>query len=107
MGCQKNSLGHNYEFISVNAFKVGSHTQRTVDVIVIVKTYMKCLRTENKGKYVEYHDCPINYKGIRKCMEASSELILTRRIYNRGIIVVYVVAYDEYFTKENIWQSYT
>ena len=45
---------------------VGSHTQITVGVIIIVKICMKFLHAKNKWKYIEDHKYSINQKDTRK-----------------------------------------
>ena len=55
----------------------------------------------------EYHECPRNYEGGIKWIEAIAASISTTKKYERGVVFMYVAADDDSLMGAKIQHSYT
>ena len=80
MGWSKRSSGSRYDSISGHAFLVGRHSHKIVGVQVTSKKCKICSIAESKGLQPREHECPMNYKGSSKAMEADGALSLVTKL---------------------------
>ena len=72
MGCQNRSSGRRYDSSSGHAFIIGARSKGIIIMVLYSKAYRKCNSSENRGEESEEHECPKNFEGSSKSMEASA-----------------------------------
>ena len=90
MGWSKRSSGHRYDSLSGHGFLVGAHSRKIVLAQVTSKYCKLCSSAEAKGEQVETHECPRNYKGSSKAMEADGALSLVTKLDRKTDSKVFV-----------------
>ena len=96
MGWQKRSSGRRYDSSSGHAFIVGGRKKGIIGMVLYSKACRKCDSTEKKGEEAEEHECPKNFKGSSKSMEASAILNMVEdAYYNRFFIIDVIVSDDD------------
>ena len=80
MGWTKRSSGNRYDSLSGHAFMVGVHSQKIIRAQVTGKMCSVCSTAETKGEESGEHECPKNYVGSSKGMEADGALSLVLKL---------------------------
>ena len=80
MGWNKRSSGKTFDSLSGHAFFVGCHSRKIVLAKITSKQCSVCSKAEAKGKVPKVHECPKNYSGSSKAMEADGALSLVKEL---------------------------
>ena len=67
---QKRSSGRRYDSSSGHAFIIGGREKEIIRMVLYCKACRKCDSAEKKGEEAEEHECPKNFEGNLKSMEA-------------------------------------
>ena len=90
---QKISSGRRYDSSSRHAFIIGARSKGIIGMVLYSKVFQKCDSIENRGEESEEHECPKNFEGSSKIMEASAILKMVEdAFYNRFFIVDVIVS---------------
>ena len=96
MGWQKRSYGRRYDYSSGYAFIIGGRKKGIIGMVLYYKACRKCDSAEKKGEEAEEHECPNNFEGSSKSMEASAILKMVEdAYYNRFFIIDVIVSNDD------------
>ena len=96
MGWQKRSSDRRYDSSSGHAFIISGRSKGIIGMVLYSKACRKCDAAEKRGEEAEEHECPKNFKGRSKIMEASAILKMVEdALYNRFFIVDVIVSDDE------------
>ena len=68
------SSGRRYESYRRHAFIVGAMIKGIIVMVLYSKAFRNCDDAEKRREEVEEHDCPKNFEGSSKIMEASASL---------------------------------
>eukprot|EP00957_Ditylum_brightwellii_P171618 13065951-Ditylum_brightwellii.AAC.1 len=72
--------------LSGHVFMIGGHT-KNINCIVCAKDCAKYARAKARNAR-QKNECPKNYEGSSKAMEADAALVLTRKLYNeKGVVL--------------------
>ena len=74
MGWQKRSSGRRYDSSSGHAFIIGARSKGIIRMVLYSKACQKCDTAEKRIEESEEHECPKNFEGCLKSMEASAIL---------------------------------
>ena len=66
--------GRRYDSSSGHAFIVGARSKRIIRMVLYSKACRKCDAADKRGEESEEHECPKNFEGSSKSMEASAIL---------------------------------
>ena len=72
MGWKKRSSGRRYDSSSGHAFIIGASSKGIIGMVLYSKASRKCDAAYKRGEEAEEHECPKNFEGSSKIMEASS-----------------------------------
>ena len=95
MGWNKRSSGNRYDSLSGHAFYIGCLSQQIICAIVTAKQCRICSLNELKGIEPPEHNCPKNYTGSSKAMEADAALTIYEELYyesQKKIALQYIVS---------------
>ena len=107
MGWQKRGSGRQYNSLSGHAFMIGGYTGKIISGVVVGKICGKCKSAEKQGVEADPHECPGQYEGSSKGMEADSALVLTKDAWdNRKFCVKNIVADDDSTMRAVLSHSY-
>ena len=96
MGWQKRSSGRRYDYSSGHAFIMGEMSKGIIGMVLYSKACRKCDFAEKRGEEGEEHECPNNFEGRSKSMEASTILKMVEdAFYNRYFIFDVMVSYND------------
>ena len=99
MGWMKRSSRSRYDALSGHAFLLGGYSKKIIiEGIVTAKQCSVCSAAEAKGEEATDHECPRNYRGSSKAMEADSALHLVQKIHrdtNKKVFIERIVADDD------------
>ena len=96
MGWQKRSSVRRYDSSSGRAFIIGGRKKGIIGMVLYSKDCRKCDSAENKGEDAEEHECPKNFKGSSKSMEAAAILKMVEgAYYNRFFIIDVIVSNND------------
>ena len=96
MGWQKISSGRIYDSSSRHAFIIGERSKGIIVMVLYSKACRKCYAAENRGEETEEHECPKNFDGSSKSMEASAILKMVEdALYNRFFIIYVIVSNND------------
>ena len=93
MGWSKRSSGHTYDSLSGHGFLIGGYSRKIVDAQVTSKLCSTCSSAEAKGVEAPTHDCPRNFHGSSKAMEAHGALSLVIKLDKKTDSKIYVEAF--------------
>ena len=93
MGWSKRSSGNTYDSLSGHAFFVGVHSRQIIAAKVTSKKCTVCSCAEEKGVEPPDHDCPRNYHGSSKAMEADGALSLVKELDTKSKSKLYVESF--------------
>ena len=71
---------------------IGCATKKVIGIIVYAMKCTKCHAAQKISSPVEVHDCPLNYVGSSKAMEATAVLEMAIAIYNEHNSLIFVRA---------------
>ena len=80
MGWNKRSSGNRYDSLSGFAFLIGCLSRKIILAQVTSKACSVCTAAEGKGSTPPVHECPMNYHGSSKGMEAEGALSLVLQL---------------------------
>ena len=96
MGWQKRSSGRRYASSSGHAFIIGARSKGIIGMVLYSKACQKCAPADKSGEEGEEHECPKNFEGILKSMEASAILKMVEdAFYNCFFIIDVIVRNDD------------
>ena len=98
MGWSKRSSGNRYDSLSGHCFFVGSKTRKIVKGLVTSKKCKTCSLAEAKNESPRTHECPRNYEGSSKAMEADGALTLLKDLFrstDKKVFLEYICADDD------------
>ena len=96
MGWQKRSSGRRYDSSSGHAFIIGGRSNGIIVMVLYSKAFRKCDAAEKRVEEAEEHECPKNFKGSSKRMEASAILKMKDdTFYNQFFIVDVIISDDD------------
>ena len=95
MGWQKRSSGRRYNSSSGHAFIIGGREKGIIGMVLYSKACRKCDSTEKIGEESEEHECPKNFEGISKSMEASANLKMVEDAYYNHFFIIDVIVSDD------------
>ena len=81
---------------------IGCKTKKVIGLIVYAMKCAKCRAAKNKCSPVTEHDCPVNYVGSSKGMEATAALemiISVSEIFEGKVYVKCIVSEDDRLCK--------
>ena len=85
-----------YDSSGRHDFIIGGRSKGIVGMVFYYKACRKCDSTEKRGKESEEHECPNNFDGISKSMEASAILKMVEdALYNHFFIIDVIVSDDD------------
>ena len=94
MGWSKRSSGHTYDSLSGHTFFVGAHSTQIVAAKIMSKKCSVCSAAEGrKGRDVPVHDCPHNFYGSSKAMEADGTLSFVKEFDKKSTSKLHVEAF--------------
>ena len=76
MGWNKRSSGNRYDSMSGHCFYIGCRTKKIISSHVTSRKCKICDNAKKRGEAPTYHECPRNYEGSSKGMEAQNALHL-------------------------------
>ena len=96
MGWQKRSSGRRYDSSRRHAFIIVAMSKGIIIMVLYSKVCWKCDAAEKRREELEEHECPKNFEGSSKSMEASAILkMVEHAFYNRFFIIDVIVSnYD-------------
>ena len=80
MGWTKRSSGNRYDSLSGHAFLVGCLSRKVLSAQITSKKCSLCSSAETKEEEPGEHECPKNYMGSSKAMEADGALSLVKNL---------------------------
>ena len=93
---QKRSSGRIYDSSSRNEFIIGGRSKGIIGMVLYSKACPKCDAAEKRGEEAEEHECPKNFEGSSKSMEASAILKMVEdAFYNRFFIIDIILSNDD------------
>ena len=93
MGWQKRSYGRRYESSRGHAFVIGARSKGIIGIVLYSKAFRKCDAAEKRIEEAEEHECPKNFEGSSKSMEASTILKMAMdAFYNHFFIIDAIVS---------------
>ena len=96
MGWQKRSSGRRYDSSSRHAFIIGARSKGIIRMVLYSKACRKCDAADNRGEESEEHECPKNFEGSSKSMEASAILKMVEDSFlNRFFVIDIIVSNDD------------
>ena len=96
MGWQKISYGRRYDSYRGHSFIIGAWSKGIIGMVLYSKACSKCDTAENRREEAEEHECPKNFEGCSKIMEASAILkIVEDSFYNHFFIIDFVISNDD------------
>ena len=96
MGWQKRSSGRIYDSSIEHAFIIGARSKGIIRMVLYSKTCQRCDAAEKIREEAEEHECPKNFEGSSKSMEASAFLKMVEdAFYNRFFIIDAIVSDDD------------
>ena len=93
MGWSKRSSGNIYNSLSGHSFLVGCHSKIILGAQVLSKQCSVCTSAESKGVTPRDHECPKNFTGSSKAMEAHAALSLVKELDEESDSRLYVEAF--------------
>ena len=95
MGWQKRSSGRRYDSSGGHTFIIGERIKGIIGMVLYSKACRKCDAAEKIREETEEHECPKNFEGSSKSMEASAILKMVEdAFYNRIFIIDFIVSDD-------------
>ena len=94
MGWQKRSYGRRYDSSSGHAFIIGGIKKGIIGMVLYSRACRKCDSAEKKGEEAEEHECPKNFEGSSKSMEASAILNMVEDAYYNCFFIIDVIVSD-------------
>ena len=96
MGWQKRSYGRRYDSSSGHASIIGARSKGIIGMVLYSKALRKCDAVEKRREEAEEHECPKNFKGSSKSMEAYEILKMVEDAsYNRFFIIDFMVSNND------------
>ena len=95
MGWQKTSSGKRYDSSSGHAFIIGAKSKGIIGIALYSKACRKCDAAEKRGEEAEEHECPKNFEGSSKSMEASAILNMVEDSFYNCFFIIYVIVSDD------------
>ena len=96
MGWQKISSWRRYDSSSGHAFIIGARIKGIIGMVLYSKACRKCDAAEKIREEAEEHECPKNFKGGLKSMQASVIVKMVEdAFYNRFFIIDVIVSDDD------------
>ena len=95
MGWQKISSGRRYNSSSGHAFIIGGRKKGIIGMVLYSKACRKCDSAEKKGEETEEHECPKNFEGSSKSMEAAAILKMVEDAYYNHFFIIDVIVSDD------------
>ena len=96
IGWQKRSFGGRYDSSCGHAFIIGERSKGIIGMVLYSKAFRKCDAVEKRREEAEEHECPKNFEGSSKSMEASAILKMVEdAFYNRFFIIDVIVSDDD------------
>ena len=93
MGWTKRSSGNRYDSLSGHAFLVGCHSRKIIAAQITSKQCSLCSSAATKEEKPPEHECPKNYIGSSKAMEADGALSLVKNLDKETNSKVYVESF--------------
>ena len=88
MGWQKRSYGRRYDISSGHTFIIRARSKGIIGMVLYSKACQKCDAAENRREEAEEYECPKNFEGSSKSMEASAiPKMVEDAFYNRFFII--------------------
>ena len=85
-----------YDSSSGHAFIIGARSKGIIIMVLYSKAFRKCDAAEKRREEAEEHECPKNFEGSSKSMEASAILNMVEdAFYNRFLIIHVTVSDDD------------
>ena len=95
MGWQKISSGRGYDSSSGYAFIIGARIKGVIGMVLYSKAFRKCDAAEKRREEAEEHECPKNFEGSSKSMEASAILNMVKDAFYNIFFIIYVIVSDD------------
>ena len=90
------SSGNRYDSYSEHAFIIGGSSKGIIGMVLYSKACLKCDAGETRGEELEEHECPKNFKGNSKSMEAYAILKMVEyAFYNLFFIIYAIISYND------------
>ena len=102
MGWQKRSSGRRYDSSSEHAFIIGGRRKGIIGMVLYSKACRKCDSAEKKGEEAGEHECPKNFEGSSKSMEASTILKMVEDAYYNRFFIIDVIVSNDYSTVQDV-----
>jgi len=104
---QKKGSGRKYNSLSGHNIAIGARLKGILSYVVYSKICWVHASAEKKGEEAREHDCPRNYEGSSKGMEAKGAVQLTENIFASGFAWVRsLITDDDSSTRANVAHSF-
>ena len=94
MGWQKRSSGRRYDSSSRHAFIIGERSKGIIRMFLYSKACQNCDAAEKRREEPEEHECPKNFEGSSKSMEASAILKMVEDAFYNCLFIIDVTISD-------------
>ena len=94
MGRQKRTSGRRYESSSEHSFIICGIYKGVIGMVLYSKACQKCDATDKRGEEGEEHDCPNNFEGSYKIMEAAAILKMVEYEFCDCCFIIDVIVRD-------------
>ena len=98
MGWQKRSSGRRYDSSGGHAFIIGERSKGIIGMVLYSKACQKCDAAEKRREEAEEHECPKNFEGSSKSMEASAILKMVEDAFYNCFFIIDVIVSDNEIT---------
>ena len=95
MGWQKRSSERGYDSSSGHAFIIGARSKGIIRMVLYSKACRKCDAAEKRREEAEEHECPNNFEGSSKVMEASVILNMVEDAFYNCFFIIDVIVSDD------------
>ena len=102
MGWQNRSSGRRYDSSRGRAFIIGGRSKGIIGMVLYSKACHKFDATENRGEESEEHECPKNFEGSSKIMEAFAIMKMTEDVFYNHFFIIDVIVSDDDSTMQAV-----
>ena len=102
MGWQKISSGRRYDSSSGHAFIIRARSKGIIGMVLYSKACRKYDSAENRGEEAEEHECPKNFEGSSKSMEASAVLKMVENAFCNSLFIIDIIVSNDDITMRSV-----
>ena len=94
MGWQKRSYGRRYDYYSRHVFIIGGIYKSIIGIVLNSKASQRCDYSDKRGEESEKHECPKNFEGRSKIMEAAAIMKMVYNAFCNFCFIIYDIVSD-------------